>query len=94
VSHQLYPSDLPRREWKDVKGLIPAAKPGGRKRQTDMRLTIKAIFYINRADGVGDRKTPGRREMLSHVSPTPGGGADIRLKPWFALTAPHDFKKH
>jgi putative transposase len=28
--------------------LIPAAKPGERNRKTDMRLTINAIFYINR----------------------------------------------
>src|SRR5262250_1821394 len=48
MSNQLYPSDLTDREWDYIKRLIPAAKPGGRKRQTDMRLTINAIFYINR----------------------------------------------
>jgi putative transposase len=48
VSYQLYPSDLTDREWEYIKRLIPAAKPGGRKRQTDMRLTVNAIFYINR----------------------------------------------
>jgi putative transposase len=48
MSNQLYPSDLTDREWEYIKRLIPAAKPGGRKRQTDMRLTINAIFYINR----------------------------------------------
>jgi putative transposase len=36
------------REWEYLKRLIPAAKTGGRKRQTDMRLTVNAIFYINR----------------------------------------------
>ncbi len=50
MSYQLYPSDLADREWEYIKGLIPAAKPGGRNRQTDMRLTINAIFYA--ANGV------------------------------------------
>jgi len=48
MSNQLYPSDLTDREWEYIKGLIPAAKPGGRERQTDMRLTINAIFYLTR----------------------------------------------
>src|SRR5215470_14810534 len=48
MSNQLYPSDLTDQEWEYIKRLIPAAKSGGRKRQTDMRLTINAIFYINR----------------------------------------------
>src|SRR5215813_2618463 len=48
MSYQLYPSDLTDREWEYIKRLIPAAKSGGRKRQTDMRLTVNAIFYINR----------------------------------------------
>jgi putative transposase len=48
MSYQLYPSDLTDREWECIKRLIPAAKSGGRKRQTDMRLTVNAIFYINR----------------------------------------------
>src|SRR5215475_2835343 len=48
MSYQLCPSDLTDREWEYIKRLIPAAKSGGRKGQTDMRLTINAIFYINR----------------------------------------------
>src|SRR5919204_4711586 len=48
MSYQLYPSDLTDREWEYIKALIPAAKPGGRNRQTDMRLTINAIFYVTR----------------------------------------------
>ena len=48
MSYQLCPSDLTDREWGYIKRLIPAAKSGGRKGQTDMRLTINAIFYINR----------------------------------------------
>src|SRR5215813_11010573 len=49
MSYQLYPNDLTDREWEYIKALIPAAKPGGRKRETDMRLTLNAIFYITRA---------------------------------------------
>ena len=48
MNYELYPSDLTDREWEYIKRLIPAAKSCGRKRQTDMRLTINAIFYINR----------------------------------------------
>lgn len=48
MSNQLYPSDLTDREREYIKGLIPAAKPGGRRRQTDMLLTLNAIFYITR----------------------------------------------
>src|SRR5215510_3330454 len=57
MSNQLYPSDLTDREWEYIKGLIPAAKPGGRKRQTDLRLTVNAIFYINRT-GCQGRSLP------------------------------------
>ena len=51
MSYQLYPSDLTDREWQYIKSLIPPAKPGGRSRQTDMRLTLNAIFYITRTGG-------------------------------------------
>jgi putative transposase len=48
MSYQLYPNYLTDREWEYIKPLIPAAKTGGRNRQTDMRLTLNAIFYLNR----------------------------------------------
>ncbi|MCA1851736.1 MAG: transposase, partial [Beggiatoa sp.] len=48
MSNQLYPNDLTDREWEYIKTLIPPAKPGGRDRTTDMRLTVNAIFYLNR----------------------------------------------
>jgi putative transposase len=48
MSYELYPSDLTDREWEYIRRLIPAAKPGGRDRTTDMRLTVNAIFYLNR----------------------------------------------
>jgi putative transposase len=48
MSNQLYPSDLTDREWHLIKSLIPPAKPGGRRRSTDMRLVFNAIFYLDR----------------------------------------------
>ena len=41
-----YPSDLTDGEWALVKGLIPPAKRGGRKRTADMREVVNAIFYV------------------------------------------------
>ena len=48
MSYQLFPSDQSDREWEYIKPLIPAAKPGGRDRTTDLRLVTNAIFYITR----------------------------------------------
>jgi putative transposase len=48
MSYQLYPSDMTDREWEYIKDMIPAAKPGGRNRVTDMRQTLNAIFYLTR----------------------------------------------
>lgn len=43
-----YPSDLTDEEWALLAPLIPAAKPGGRPRQTDMRAAMNAILYLLR----------------------------------------------
>ncbi len=40
-----YPSDLTDREWGIVAPLVPAARPGGRPRTTDMREVMNAILY-------------------------------------------------
>jgi putative transposase len=48
MSYQLYPSDLTDREWEYINPLVPLAKPGERNRETDMRLTVNAIFYLTR----------------------------------------------
>ena len=42
------PSDLTDLEWERLAPLIPAAKPGGRPRKTDMRAAMNAIFYLLR----------------------------------------------
>jgi putative transposase len=49
MSNQLSPSDLTDREWDYTKCMIPAAKSGGRRRVTDMRQTLNAIFYLTPA---------------------------------------------
>ena len=46
MNTQTYPTDLTDRQWDYIKGLIPAAKEGGRPRSLDMRLLINAILYI------------------------------------------------
>ena len=48
MNYQFFPSDQSDREWEYLKPLIPAAKPGGRERTTDMRLVSNAIFYVTR----------------------------------------------
>jgi len=45
---QHYPTDLTEAEWTILAPLIPAAKPGGRPRTTDMREVLNAIFYVLR----------------------------------------------
>jgi putative transposase len=45
---QRYPTDLTEAEWPLLAPLIPAAKPGGRPRTTDMREVVNAIFYVLR----------------------------------------------
>src|SRR5262245_10688300 len=46
---QRYPTDLTDTEWLVLTPLIPAAKPGGRPRTTDMREVVNAIFYSLRS---------------------------------------------
>jgi len=44
-----YPSDLSDAEWQIIRRLLPAPKPGGRPRVTDLRAVINAIFYVLRS---------------------------------------------
>lgn len=44
-----YPSDLTDQQWELVEELIPAALPGGRPRETDMREVVNAILYLTRS---------------------------------------------
>lgn len=43
-----FPSNLTDREWARLEPLIPAARPGGRPRKTDMRMAMNAILYLLR----------------------------------------------
>jgi putative transposase len=45
---QRYPTDLTDMEWTILAPFVPAAKPGGRPRTTDMREVVNAIFYVLR----------------------------------------------
>ena len=44
--HLRYPSDSSDREWALIAPMLPAAKPGGRPRTTDLRDVVDAIQYI------------------------------------------------
>jgi putative transposase len=44
-----YPSDLSDAEWHAIRRLLPASKPGGRPRTTDLRAVLNAIFYVLRS---------------------------------------------
>src|SRR5215467_8591543 len=49
MKEKIYPSDLTDEQWNCIKDLIPPPKPGGRKRQLDMRQVLNAIFYLNKS---------------------------------------------
>ncbi len=46
MSAKAYPTDLTDAGWDLIKDLIPPPKPGGRKRELDMRAVVNAIFYV------------------------------------------------
>ena len=51
VTRLRYETDLSDFEWFLLEPLIPAAKSGGRPRDTDMREVMNGIFYMLRAGG-------------------------------------------
>jgi putative transposase len=48
MDRQAYPTDLTDAEWAIAEPLVPPAKPGGRKRSTNIREVLDAIFYLLR----------------------------------------------
>ena len=48
MSTQLYATDLNDAAWMWVAPYLPAARPGGRPRTTDLRAVLNAIFYLLR----------------------------------------------
>ena len=45
---QHYPSDVTDEQWPLIEPHLPAARPGGRPRQTDMRDVVDAVLYVLR----------------------------------------------
>jgi putative transposase len=48
-SRQVYDTDLTDAAWALLLPLLPAARPGGRRRTTDLRSVLNAIFYLLRS---------------------------------------------
>lgn len=49
VARKAYPSDLTDQQWELLEIVIPAAKPGGRPRATNLREVINAMLYLTRS---------------------------------------------
>jgi putative transposase len=64
MKRKAYASDLNDNEWAWLALLIPPAKSGGRKRTTNMREVVNAIFYV--------LKTGCQWDMLPHEFPPKG----------------------
>ena len=48
MARKRYPTDLTDAQWRVLKPLVPAAKPGGRPREVDIREVRNGIFYQTR----------------------------------------------
>jgi putative transposase len=48
MNRRAYPSDLTDAQWQLIEPELPAARPGGRPRQTSLRDVVNALFYLNR----------------------------------------------
>jgi putative transposase len=48
MANNLYPTDISSAAWQRIARLLPAARPGGRPRTTDLRAVLNAIFYLLR----------------------------------------------
>jgi putative transposase len=46
ASRRAYSSDLSDLQWNLIKPLLPAPKPGGRRREVDIREVVNAVFYV------------------------------------------------
>ena len=57
MTRAAYPSDLTDKQWAEISPLIPAAEPGGREREVDMREVLNGILYLLRG-GVSWRMLP------------------------------------
>ena len=48
MTNNLYPTDISGAAWQRIARLLPAARPGGRPRTTDLRAVLNGIFYLLR----------------------------------------------
>ena len=46
MKRRAYPTDITDAQWAVLEPEIPAPRPGGRPRKTDMREVVDAIFYL------------------------------------------------
>ncbi|MDJ0637096.1 MAG: transposase [Xenococcaceae cyanobacterium MO_188.B29] len=46
MGRRAYSSDLTDSEWEIIEPLLPTEKRQGRKRETDLREVVNAIFYL------------------------------------------------
>jgi putative transposase len=46
MTRPAYDTDLTDAQWEILKPLMPAARPGGRRRTLDLREVLNAIFYL------------------------------------------------
>ena len=49
VSRKAYLTDLTDEQWALVEPLLPAAKPGGRPRNVNLREVLNSMLYVNRS---------------------------------------------
>lgn len=49
MSRKAYPTDLTDEQWAFVEPLLPAAKPGGRPCEVNLREVLNAILYVDRS---------------------------------------------
>lgn len=56
-SRKAYSSDLSDAQWRLIEPLLPPPSPGGRKRETNIREVLNAIFYLLKT-GCGWRDLP------------------------------------
>ena len=70
------PSDLTDAQWERLEPLIPAAKPGGRPRKTEMRAAMNAIFYLLRT-GCPWRYLRAARFLRARRSTTSSGSSSV-----------------
>ena len=54
MSTRFYDTDLTDAAWAWVAPVLPAARPGGRPRTTNLRAVLNAIFYLLRTAASGD----------------------------------------